>query len=313
MKLAAIDIGTNSTRLLIDDYSNGKFLALERKMEITRLGKNLERDNNISEDSAKRTLDTLVAYMELIKNHSVKKYRAVGTSALRKASNGKEFVLMVERELGLKVDVIDEDEEARLSYYGAVRNINLNNSSDPDRVLKILVMDIGGGSSEFMLGDADCLMDFVSSIDIGCVNVSEKFIGSDVPDAGDLGKMHHYVNRKISSVINKIKDSKPGMVIGVAGTITTIAAVDLGLDVYDSERINRYILSLERIEEIYNYLCGLNLEDRKKVSGINPGRADIIIGGTAILVEVLKLLNYRYINVSERDILDGIIYTMVDF
>jgi len=313
MKLAAIDIGTNSTRLLIDDYSNGKFLALERKMEITRLGKNLERDNNISEDSAKRTLDTLVAYMELIKNHSVKKYRAVGTSALRKASNGKEFVLMVERELGLKVDVIDEDEEARLSYYGAVRNINLDNSSDPDRVLKILVMDIGGGSSEFMLGDADCLMDFVSSIDIGCVNVSEKFIGSDVPDAGDLGKMHHYVNRKISSVINKIKDSKPGMVIGVAGTITTIAAVDLGLDVYDSERINRYILSLERIEEIYNYLCGLNLEDRKKVSGINPGRADIIIGGTAILVEVLKLLNYRYINVSERDILDGIIYTMVDF
>jgi exopolyphosphatase / guanosine-5'-triphosphate,3'-diphosphate pyrophosphatase len=314
MKLAAIDIGTNSTRLLINDYSNDKFFTIERKMEITRLGKDLSNNNSICEDSANRTIKTLSAYSKLIKKHDVKKYRAVGTSVLRKAANGKDFALKVERDLGLKVNIIDEMDEARLSYCGAVRNINLDgNFMNSGKDLKILVIDIGGGSSEFVLGDADCNINFIRSLDIGCVNLSEKFIGSDVADAGQLNKMHLYIKEKANCIVSMAKDYNIGIVIGVAGTITTIAAIDLGLDVYDSKKIDGYVLSMGRVREIYSFICGLSLEEREKIAGISPGRADVIIGGAAIFIEVLNMLNRKNVNVSERDILDGIIYSIADF
>jgi exopolyphosphatase / guanosine-5'-triphosphate,3'-diphosphate pyrophosphatase len=314
MKLAAIDIGTNSTRLLIEDYRNNKFFPLERKMEITRLGRGLNDNNTISEDSAKKTLDTLIIYGKLMKKNGVKKYRAVGTSALRRASNSREFVSMVEENPGISVDIVGESEEARLSFYGAVKGVGLDSvRSSYKSESKILVVDVGGGSSEFILGDINCNTDLIESVGIGCVNLSEKYIDSDVPDAGRLNKMHYYVRGKVNGTISKIKNFKIGAVIGVAGTITTLAAIDLELDKYNSEMIHGHVLSLKRIDEIYKFLCGLNLEDRKKVAGVDAGRADVIIGGVSIIIEVLELLGYKYINVSEKDILDGIIYTLVDF
>jgi len=314
MKLAAIDIGTNSTRLLINDYRNNMFFTLERKMEITRLGSNLDKDNVISKDSARRTIKVLSTYWNLIRGYNVKKYRAIGTSALRKASNSNWFVSSVEELPGIKVDVISGKEEARLSFYGAVRDLDLNYENSISKpALKILVIDIGGGSSEFILGDYKCNLEFTASVDIGCVSLTEKFINSGLQDIKGLNQMRCYIRDKLRETIGEIKKFKPVYIIGVAGTITTLAAIDLKLDKYDSEKIHGYSLSLKRIREIYDFLYRMDIKNRKKVAGLHPKRADIIVGGAAIVIEVLKLLKFEHICVSEKDILDGIIYTLVDF
>ncbi len=315
MKLAAIDIGTNSTRLLITNYHHNKFITLERKMEVTRLGRDLDMNNNfISDDSAKKTLKVLSAYGRVIRNHNVSKYRAIGTSTLRKAVNSKNFISSVEKDTGIKVDVVSGREEALLSFCGAVKNINSNlPGSKSGLASRILVIDIGGGSSEFIMGDYNCNLEFTSSIDIGCVSLTERFINSGVPDEKKINQMRNYIEDRIRSTIEDIKKFKSLSIVGVAGTITTLAAVDLKLEEYDSEKIHGHILNLKIIEEIYDFLCGMNFEDRKKVTGLDPKRADIIIGGTEIVLTILKMLGRREILVSERDILDGIIYTLIDF
>jgi len=317
MRLAAIDIGTNSARLLIGDYDRDVFSILERKMKITRLGSGLRENRTISQDSADKTLDVLKTYNELINKCKVNKCRAVGTSVLRNAKNSSDFISSAEKILGIEVDVIGGDEEARLSFYGATKDI-MRDYDKSDRVSqvnskKILVLDVGGGSSEFILGEKSSEPDFIESIDIGCVSISERYMDSDVPDAGKLNKMNNHVRRKLKNTVKKVKNLKIGYIIGVAGTISTIAAVDLKLDEYDSDKIHKHVLEFGKIKEIYNYLCGLNLKERKKVRGMDPGRADVIIGGAAIVINVLEMLGREFIFVSERDILDGIIYTLIDF
>ena len=314
MKLASIDIGTNSTRLLITDYQNNKFIPLERKMKITRLGKNLDENDMIGKDSASKTVEVLSDYQRLIEDYDVKKFRVVGTSAVRKASNSDWFISCVYKQLGMKIDVVSGQEEARLSFYGAVRDMDLNYPDYKAELNgKILVVDIGGGSSEFILGDCNYNLQLVESLNLGCVSLTEKFIGSSIPDTNSLRQMQQYVVNELEETTGKINLYKPAFIIGVAGTITTLAAIDLKLAAYNSEKIHRHILSLKKIENIYKNLCRLDLKGRKKVVGLHPGRADVIIGGTAIVLGVLKLLDVKDILVSERDILDGIIYTLVDF
>ena len=314
MKLASIDIGTHSTRLLITDYQNNKFIPLERKMKITRLGKNLDENNMIGKDSARKTVEALSDYRSLVGYYDVKKFRVVGTSAIRKASNSDWFISYVYKHLGMKIDVVSGQEEARLSFYGAVRDMDLNYPGCKAKLTgKILVVDIGGGSSEFILGDCNYNLQLVESLNLGCVSLTEKFIGSSIPDTNSLSQMQRYIINELEETTGKINLYKPAFIIGVAGTITTLAAIDLKLAAYNSEKIHRHILSLKKIENIYKNLCRLDLKGRKKVVGLHPGRADVIIGGTAIVLEVLKMLGKKDILVSERDILDGIIYTLVDF
>jgi len=314
MKLAAIDIGTNSTRLLITDYRNKEFFPLERKMEITRLGKSVDKNKTIQKDSARKTLEVLSGYWRMLKYYDVKKYRAVGTNVVREASNGNWFVSYICEHLGMRIDIVSGREEARLDFYGAVRNVVSNHPAlKPETGAAILVLDVGGGSTEFILGDCNCKLELVKSIDLGSVSLTERFIDSGIPDNDDLNKMRHYITNKLEETIEKIKTHKSLFIIGVAGTITTLAAIDLKLKVYDGQKIHNHILDFERIEEIQRHLCGLDLEKRKKVAGLDPARADIIIGGTEIVLMILKMLDRREILVSERDILDGIIYTLIDF
>lgn len=314
MKLASIDIGTHSTRLLITDYQNNKFIPLERKMKITRLGKNLDENNMIGKDSARKAVEALSGYQRLIGDYNVKKFRVVGTSAIRKASNSDWFISYVYKHLEMKIDVVSGQEEARLSFYGAVRDMDLNYPGCKAKLTgKILVVDIGGGSSEFILGDCNYNLQLVESLNLGCVSLTEKFIGSSIPDTNSLSQMQQYIVNELEETTGKINLYKAAFIIGVAGTITTLAAIDLKLAAYNSEKIHRHILSFKKIENIYKNLCRLDLKGRKKVAGLHPGRADVIIGGTAIVLEVLKMLDVKDILVSERDILDGIIYTLVDF
>ena len=314
MKLAAIDIGTNSTRLLITDYRNEEFFPLERKMEITRLGRSVDKNKTIQEDSARKTLEALSGYWRMLKDHDVKKYRAVGTSAVREASNRDWFVSYIFEHLGMTIDVLSGKEEAKLDFNGAVRNVVSNHPVlKPETGAAILVLDVGGGSTEFILGDCNCSLELVKSLNLGSVSLTERFIGSGIPDNEDLTKMRRYITNKLEKTIEKIKPHKSLLVIGVAGTITTLAAIDLKLKAYDSQKIHNHVLDFQRIEEIQRHLCGLDLEERKKVTGLDPARADIIIGGTEIVLMILKMLDRKEIIVSERDILDGIIYSLIDF
>ncbi len=316
MKLAAIDIGTNSIRLLISNYNNSKFTTLERKMEITRVGKNLETSGMISPEAARNSLEVLSSYLALMKNLGVVKYRAVGTSAVRNAKNKSWFTGYISKNLGIKIEPIPGTEEAYLSFCGAVKGLHLNHfksNIESGAKEKILVIDIGGGSSEMILGEQNGKPELIYSIKMGCVNLTERFIRSGRSGKNELLELHKYIREKLNKAVNRIKDDKPFFLVGTGGTITTLAAIDLKLEEYDSKKIHGYELSLDTIGEIYKYLCSLNPGERKKVPGLQPGRADIIISGTAISLEILRMLERKEILVSERDILDGIVYTLVDF
>ena len=341
MKLASIDIGTNSTRLLIVDYHKAEFRPLVRKMEITRVGRNLEKTGKISTSSAEKTLKVLSYYQQLVRKESVNKYKAVGTSAIRQASNSDWFLSYIYKNLGMTVEVIKGEEEARLSFYGAVRDMNIDqilpkinefgninyqgykvdklsnkneiNYRDKSNNKNILVIDIGGGSSEFILGSYNFSPVLAESLNIGCVRLIEKFVNSNPPGIDDLNGMCTYIRSKLKNIAEKIKKNNFLFIVGLAGTITTLAAIDLKLKEYSREKIHHHLLSLGKIKKIYKSLCNLNLQERKKVIGLEPERADVIIGGTAIVLEVMGLLGENIIVVSENDILDGIIYSLVDF
>lgn len=333
MKLASIDIGTNSTRLLIAEYKNGKFTSLVRKMAITRIGRNLDRTGGISGDSAEKTLEVLSGYKQLMKEEKVSKYKAIGTSALRQASNSDWFISYICEKLGMQVEVVSGDREADLSFTGAVRDIDIGpilyrteRFSDGNRSRSkvsyrnksccenVLVVDVGGGSSEFILGSSySCSVILTESIDLGCVRLTEKFINSNPPPIDDLNNMRVFIRKELKNTIEKIKKNGFSFIIGLAGTITTLAAIDLNLREYSREKIHHHILSLGKIKQIYKNLCSLSLQERKKVIGLEPERADVIIGGTAVVLEMMELLEENSIVVSENDILNGIIYSLADF
>ncbi len=305
MKIAAIDIGTNSTRLLISEFKNSIFQTLERKTKINRIGKKLKISGKISCDSALAVSDTLKRYKGLMESRGVARYRAVGTNAVRKAINSQWFISYIKESTGIEIESITGAEEAHLTFYGASRL--------SDNPKSKLVIDIGGGSTEFILGSNGPEIIMAESLDIGCVNLSEEFIRDEKPDKIELEKMHSYISNHISGTMDTIGRGSDIAIIGVAGTVTTLAAIDLKLEEYDSSRIHLHKLTREKILTIYRKLCNVSLNERKKINGLEPGRADIIIGGTAILLEILRQLDRNSIIVSEQDILDGIIYTLVKF
>jgi len=305
MKVAAIDIGTNSIRLLIAESLDLSFRTLERKMNITRIGKNLEITGKISKDSTTATSEVLKKYKELMEKNDVDAYRAVGTNAVRKASNSKWFISYIGEETGIEVEVITGEEEAYLNFLGA--------SDDLETDSKMLVLDIGGGSTEFILGNKELDFELNESIDIGSVNLSERFIKGGKPGGKELKNMHLFIRDSIIPIFEKIKGNRDFILIGIAGTITTVAAIDLKLEEHESIKIHHHLMNYKKVLEIYIMLCGLSLKERRRVKGLQPERADIIIGGTAVLLEVMKFYRKGNIMISEHDILDGIIYSIGKF
>ena len=314
MRLAAIDIGTNSTRLLISDFSDSGFKIMEKTAEITRIGRNMGATGKILKQSADDTLKTLARYKDLMDKHDVSKYKAVGTSAVREAGNSQWFTRYIYENSGILIDTITGDKEADLSFSGVSRGLNLTSE---DQLKKILVLDIGGGSTEFILGGPGSKrgphIDMVKSLNIGSVVLTEKFIMGTLPERDELERLESYIRSSIREVVENIAVEKDMNVAGVAGTITTLAAIDLKLEEYDGQKIHKHELSYKWIKNIYKILCKTDLKDRKKIIGLAPGRADIIISGTAILLEILKMIDKKILTVSEQDILDGIIYSLAEF
>lgn len=295
-KVAAIDCGTNSIRLLISE--DGREII--REMEIVKLGEGVDRTKNFSPIAVERTLTALRRFKALIDHHKVERVRFCATSATRDAQNRKIFTEPVESILGVAPEVIVGIEEARLSFLGATSELPISDAP-------FLVVDIGGGSTEFVLGERS--VQSAISVDIGCVRMTERHFTNDSPTEQEIASTRLDINRAIDQVETEVPISSARTLVAVAGTATTVAAAALKLPTYDREAIHGARISAERTFEISNWLLSMDKNERANLGFMHPGRVEVIAAGALVLAEILKRTGAREFVASERDILDGIVAT----
>ncbi|MCK8824901.1 Ppx/GppA phosphatase family protein [Fuchsiella alkaliacetigena] len=292
-RAAAIDIGTNSTRLLIGELNKtGKITPLASELQITRLGAKVDQTGRLNQASIQRTIEALAKYKSLLEQYQVREVRVVATSAARDVSNQAEFINKVKERTGLKVEIITGTEEARLSYLGVIKSLSELLATDN------LVLDIGGGSTEFIFGSSQRIEDKFS-LNVGAVRMTEQ---SKV-----ISEREKLIKKTLLPQIRKLT-GKVKALFGVGGTITTLAAIERQLVTYDPQKVHGYLLKLTTIERIFSDLAAKTIEERKEVIGLQPKRADIIVAGVQILLLIMEVLELTEIIVSEADILEGIIY-----
>ncbi|MDQ4096338.1 MAG: Ppx/GppA family phosphatase [Actinomycetota bacterium] len=299
--VAAVDCGTNSTRLLVADASG---TTLDRRMHITRLGQGVDATGGLAPEAIERTLTVLGRYREVMDEFGVDRVRMTATSAARDASNRDRFFDPAEQLIGTRPELLTGDEEARLSFEGATAA--LDPSDGP-----FLVVDVGGGSTEFAAGTGDGEPDGAVSVDIGCVRLTEKFLHSDPPTAVELSQALSVVRDYLDDVARDLPASVDArQLVGLAGTVTTVAAIEQGLP-YDRDRIHHFLLTREAVEDVFRTLATEKRADRVHNPGLEPGRADVIVGGTAILVAIMRYFDHATCLVSEDDILDGLVLSLL--
>ena len=301
-RVGAIDIGTNSVRLLVADVDgtdprDAKVVPLDRRMRITRLGQGVDRTRTLAPAAIGRTVDVLREYRAALDEHGVTRLRATATSAARDASNREDFFSAAREVLGVVPALLSGEEEAALSFLGA--------TADLDAPGPYLVVDIGGGSTEFVLG-TDAPTGLVS-LDIGCVRVTEQYLESDPPAPEELSNAVAVVRDMIADVPRLVPGAADAAtLVGLAGTVTTVAAVEQGLPEYDPERIHHFVLTRDAAEDVFRTLATESAAQRAHNPGLEPGRVDVIVGGAIVLVSVLRVLGFDEMLVSEADILDGL-------
>ncbi len=297
MRVAAIDCGTNSVRLLVTDFDGGEQHDVERRMRIVRLGQDVDRTGRLAPDALERARSVFVDYAAAIEQLGAERTRLVATSATRDASNRDEFAALVRQTIGVEPEVVTGLEEAQLSFTGAASV--MADSRD------VLVVDIGGGSTEFVRSRPGHELQSIS-IDMGAVRMTERHLRTDPPSAQELGAMGADIARGLDDAGRAVELAGATSVIAVAGTATTLAAIDLGLTEYDSTRIHGSVLRAASVRAITDRLQHLHRAGRSAIGVIHPGRIDVIIAGATILAAVAGRTGAEQIVISERDILDGI-------
>ena len=296
--LAAIDCGTNSTRLLVAGPDDA---TVERRMVITRLGQGVDRERRLAEDAIGRTLDVLAGFREVMDAHGVGRARAVATSAVRDAANGPEFLERAGAVLGVRPELLSGSEEGSLSFRGATSG--LDPATGP-----FLVVDVGGGSTELVVGGGDHPEPAAASLDVGCVRVSERFLHSDPPASAELEAGRRAVRDLLRSEAPRLgAGGGRHRMIGLAGTVSTAAVLDAGAAAYDRDVVHHRVLGRDRISGILERLAGMDHAGRLRVAGLEEARADVIVGGLLVLVTVMEHFGCREMLASETDILDGIV------
>jgi exopolyphosphatase/guanosine-5'-triphosphate,3'-diphosphate pyrophosphatase len=299
--LASIDCGTNSTRLLVSEDGRQ---TIERLMVITRLGAGVDATGRLAPDAIQRTVDVLQRYRDVMDHHGVERVRMTATSAARDASNRDEFFDAAERVVGVRPELLGGDEEGRLSFRGATAE--LDPSDGP-----FLVVDIGGGSTEFAVGTTE--PDGVISVDMGCVRITEKFLHSDPPSPEELSQAISVIHAYLDDVTREVPATlDAARLVGLAGTVSTMAAVEIGLAEYDRDRIHHFVLTHEAAEDVFRTLALEKRADRVHNPGLEEARADVIVGGAAILVTIMRHFDFAECLVSEADILDGLVMSIAD-
>lgn len=298
MRVAVIDIGTNSTRLLIADVDGGGALTqVHRESIVTRLGERVDASGRLADVAMQRVFDALEHYRALIEEHRVTATTAVLTSAVRDADNGAEFTAEVTRRTGVQARTIGGDEEAELTFAGAT-------SERPHDGAEVVVVDIGGGSTEFVVG-RDGHVDFHTSTQAGVVRQTERHLHDDPPPPEGIQALAEEVAAIIRDAIPLELQQRIQTAIAVAGTATSCAAIELALDPYDSERVHGHVLELGTLEMTLARLAQMTEEERREVTGLQPDRAPTIVAGVAMLIEVLRAFGLQQTEVSEHDILRG--------
>ncbi len=291
MRVAAIDLGTNTTRLLVADVDDGRIEELSRRTEITGLGEGVDERRKLLPLPIARVRNCLSDYRRELESLGAERTLAVATSAIRDAENGEAFLGEVEWSYGFTTRLLSGEQEAQLSFRGVGTGREL-----PEETL---VIDLGGGSTELIVGSGDEI-DFHTSLDIGSVRLTERFIASDPPTDAELVDCSAAVRSALEQVTAEAKTG-----IGVAGTITSIAALDLGLAEYDRERVHRHRLTIGGVEAQLARLASLTLAQRRELPAFEPKRAPVIVAGAVILREVMGHFGLAELEISERDILDG--------
>jgi exopolyphosphatase/guanosine-5'-triphosphate,3'-diphosphate pyrophosphatase len=305
-RVAAIDCGTNSIRLLIAEPDGSDGLKdLERRLEIVRLGQGVDASGKFHPDALQRTFAAVDEYATLIKNADVPAERIhfVATSATRDVKNRETFFAGIKERLGVLPDVISGETEARLSFIGALSRVS------PERE-PVLVMDIGGGSTELITGSSNGDMQGAISLDIGSVRVTERFLKQNPVAADDLERAIAYVDGLLAH--SGVDFGSIGSWIGVAGTATTLAGVYLELERYDRERVHGSRIPLPAIAELLHRLAAMTVEQIRALPSMHPGRADVITGGALVESRIAANLTVDNLIVSESDILDGIALELMD-
>jgi exopolyphosphatase / guanosine-5'-triphosphate,3'-diphosphate pyrophosphatase len=305
--VAAVDCGTNSTRLLVAGPDGA---TLERRMVITRLGRGVDGARRLAEDAMARTVDVLAEFKGVAGHHGAARVRAVATSAVRDAANGGEFLDRAAAALGVRPELLTGQEEGALSYRGATSG--LDPADGP-----FLVLDVGGGSTELVLGGPPPSGPVAVSIDVGCVRVTERFLASDPPTPSELSTGRSALRDLLLTAAHQLDDlaQKGGLagvaaarrLVGLAGTVSTAAVLDAGADAYRREIVHHRVLGRDRVQVLLERLAGMDHASRLLVPGLERERADVIVGGLLVLVTVMEQFGCDELLASEADILDGIV------
>jgi exopolyphosphatase / guanosine-5'-triphosphate,3'-diphosphate pyrophosphatase len=302
--IASIDMGTNSTRVLVAHPAGGGLDIVDRRNTITRLGQGVGASGRLADEAVERTLDCLRGYREILERHDVRKVRVAATSAARDAANREDLFDAVEQIVGVRPELLSGDEEGRLSFRGATGDL------DPARG-PFLIVDIGGGSTEFIVGTDE--VDGVISVDVGCVRLTEKFLLHDPPQPEELTACISFADAYFDDVVREVPAvADARTLVGVAGTITTVAAVEIGLETYDRDRIHHFALTRDAAEDVFRTLATETRADRIHNPGLEEARADVIVGGCCVLVGLFRRFGFDEMIVSEADILDGLALSLVE-
>jgi exopolyphosphatase/guanosine-5'-triphosphate,3'-diphosphate pyrophosphatase len=297
-RIAVVDLGTNSTRLLVANVAGGRVEELERRTEITRLGDRVDSAGRLGAAAMKRVFETLESFREPIDAHGAAKVVGVATSAVRDAKNGEEFRQELADRFGVDTRTISGAEEARLSFLGAT-------SGRPPGGDPVLVLDIGGGSTEFVVGVPGSDPTFHTSTSAGSVRQTERHLADDPPTDAQLASVAGEVAAIIEAEVPRDVRRDAATGIAVAGTATQVAAVDQRLEQYDPDRVHGYRLDRYAVEEILAHLAALPLAERREIIGLHPARAPTIVAGAIILREAMRAFDFDWIETSEADILHG--------
>jgi exopolyphosphatase/guanosine-5'-triphosphate,3'-diphosphate pyrophosphatase len=335
VRVAAIDCGTNSLRLLIADVDPraGRLDDVNRRMEIVRLGQGVDATGRLAPEALTRTFRVLEDYAGTIQRASAGLVRMVATSATRDAANAAEFVAGVSNILGVAPEVLSGDEEARLSFTGATAELapahpgaageprpGAPGKPQPDAAQRLpepappyLVVDIGGGSTEFVVGaeEPDAAHPVAGlSVDIGCVRLTERHLHDDPPQPGQIAAATADVDAALDLVAAKVPVAGARTLIGLAGSVTTVAGIALGLPSYDPVKIHHAVIPAAQVHEVTTGLLGQTREQRAAIPVMHPGRVDVIGGGALVLDRVMARFGFAQVVVSEHDILDGIAWSL---
>lgn len=312
VRTAGVDIGTNSVRILVADVAASgdsiRLHILHRLMNITRLGQGVDESGSLNREAIERTAAVLREYRALMREDEVEAWEVAATSAARDAANGDKFMSIVEEIMGLRPRMLSGSEEANLSFLGATYDLGeLLPAGEA-----VLVVDIGGGSTELVVGRDGAILE-KSSVDVGCVRMSERFLEHDPPLQRELEEMEEFVSSLLAPQAERITHWAPRLMVGLAGTVTTLSGLAQGLQRYDGDAVHHSWLIFREVQELYARLHRLPLAERKSFMRLEPGRADVIVGGTGVLLVLMRELGQERLLVSEKDILDGLAISAAGF